>query len=110
MPVVRPRPAFERAVTDRLLWLQENAPEEWLDRFLSALEELEREIERSPEASPVVMRDERVVLRQRRLPGGLPYFVYYTHPREDPISEVFLSRLFHERQRRPRLRPARWPW
>lgn len=110
MPVVFPRPAFERAVIDRMVWLGANAPEEWLDNFVAGLETLRRSLERFPGSGTIVRQDERVVLRARTLPGGLPYIVYYTHLREDPIREVFLSRLFHERQRRPRLRRAEWPW
>lgn len=97
-------------MTDRIEWLQENAPEEWLESFLAGLDTLRRDLERFPGASPLVREDEEVVVRQRRFPQGLPYFVYYTHLRADPIREVFLSHLFHERQRRPRLTLSQWPW
>jgi hypothetical protein len=110
VPVVHVRPAFERAVTERIAWLEDNAPEEWLNKFLSALEDLRRDIEQFPGASPSAKQDERVVVRQKRFPRDLPYFVYYAHAREDPVREVFLTHLFHERQRRPRLDLSRWPW
>lgn len=110
MPVVHVRPAFERAITERIAWLQENAPEEWLDSFLAGLDAARRNLEQFPETWPVLKPDERVVLRARSFPSGLPYIVYYTHRRERPVREIFLSRLFHERQRRPRLRLSDWPW
>jgi len=36
VPVVHPRPALEQAVIERIAWLREHAPEEWLDGFLTA--------------------------------------------------------------------------
>lgn len=110
MPVVHPRPAFEQAVIERIAWLREHAPEEWLDDFLTGLAAVRRDLERFPEAWPVVKQDERVVLRARPFPDPLPYIVYYTHLRERPIGQVFLSRLLHQRQRRLRFRLADWPW
>lgn len=110
MPVVHVRPAFERTVTERIAWLAENAPEEWLTNFLGALDDLQRELEQLPELGPPVQQDERVVVRQKRFPRGLPYFAYYAHMREERVREVFLTHLFHERQRRPRLDLSQWPW
>lgn len=109
-PVVHVRPAFEVAATKRIAWLAGNAPEEWLLNFLAALEDLRRDLEHFPELAPPVMQDERIVVRQKRFPRGLPYFAYYTHLRAGPIRDVFLTHLFHERQRRPRLDLAQWPW
>ncbi len=51
-----------------------------------------------------------MIVRQRRFPAGLPYVVYYAHLREDPIATIYLTHLFHERQRRPRVKPSEWPW
>lgn len=108
--IVHARPAFEHAVIRRIEWLAEHAPEEWLNSFVSALETLHREVESFPEAWPPVKEDARVVVRRRGLPGGLPYVVYYTHLREHPIRDCYLTHLFHERQRRPRIALAQWPW
>jgi hypothetical protein len=110
MPVVHVRPAFERSVTERTAWLAENAPEEWLDTFLAALEDLRRELEHFPDSGSPVKADDRVVVRQKRFPRGLPYVAYCAHLREEPVREVFLTHLFHERQRRPRLELTQWPW
>lgn len=110
MAVVELRPAFEAAVTARIVWLGENAPEAWLDNFLAALETLRRDIGFLPEAAPPLRQDAHVVVRQRRFPAGLPYVVYYAHLREAPVTTVYLTHLFHERQRRPRIRPRGWPW
>ncbi len=110
MAVVEPRPAFETAVIERIAWLGENAPEAWLDNFLAALHTLRRDVGFLPEAAPPLKQDARVVVRQRHFPAGLPYVVYYTHLREDPITTVYLTHLFHERQRRPQIDLRDWPW
>lgn len=113
MTVVQPRPAFEREVIERLAWLAQNGTAAWVDNFLAALDQVERDLYQFPESSPIVRQDNRVVVRQRRLRRDqleLPYFIYYTHLREAPVREVFLSHLFHERQRRPRLKLSKWPW
>lgn len=104
------RPAFERAALERIAWLAENAPEEWLLVFLAALDDLRRDLERFPELGAVVRQDERVILHQKRLTRDLPYVAYYAHLRGGQIREVFLTHLFHERQRRPRLDRSEWPW
>lgn len=110
MPVVHVRPAFERAVTERIAWLADNAPEEWLDNFLAALADLRQELEQFPGLGSTVKGDERVVVRQKRFSRGLPYFAYSVHLRETPVREVFLTHLFHQRQRRPRLNLSQWAW
>lgn len=110
MAVVVPRPAFEEAIISRIMWLGEHAPEAWLDNFLAALETLRRDIGLLPEAAPVLKQDAHVVVRQRRFPAGLPYVVYYAHLSEEPITTVYLTHLFHERQRRPQLDLRDWPW
>lgn len=110
MAVVEARPEFEAAVTARIVWLGENAPEAWLDNFLAALETLRRDIGFFPEAAPPLKQDARVIVRQRRFPAGLPYVVYYTQLREDPVATVYLTHLFHERQRRPQINLRDWPW
>lgn len=110
MPVVHVRPAFERSVTERIAWLGENAPEDWLDNFLAALDDVRRELEQFPDLGSPVKGDDRVIVRQKRFPRGLPYFAYCAHLREEPVREVFLTHLFHERQHRPKLDLSQWPW
>ena len=111
MAAVELRPAFEAAVLARIEWLAENAPEaSWLDNFLAALETLRQDLAFMPEASPQLKQDARVIVRQRRFPSGLPYVVYYAHLREDPVRTVYLTQLFHERQRRPQVQLRNWPW
>lgn len=110
MPVVHTRPAFEAAVTERIEWLAENAPEEWLDNFLSALATLRSDLGQFPEAWPIVKQDARVVVRRRAFPSGLPYVLYYAHLRREPLAVVYLTHLFHERQRRPAVDLRQWPW
>ena len=111
MAVVELRPAFEAAVKGRIEWLAENAPaESWLDNFVAALHTLRRDIALLPEAAPPLKQDARIVVRLRRFPSGLPYVVYYAHLRATPVKTVYLTHLFHERQRRPRVDVHEWPW
>lgn len=104
------RPAFERAALERIGWLAENAPEDWLVSFLAALDDLRRDLERFPELGAMVRQDQRVILRRKRLTRELPYVVYYAHLPGRQVRELFLTHLFHERQRRPRLDRSAWPW
>lgn len=110
MAVVELRPAFEAAVIARIQWLGKHAPEAWLDNFLAALESLRRDIGFFPEAAPTLKQDALIVVGQRRFPAGLPYVVYYAHLREDPVTTVHLTHLFHERQRRRQIELGDWPW
>ena len=110
MPVVELRPAFEAALTARIEWLGEHAPEEWLDNFLAALATLRSELEQFPEAAAIIKQDARVVVRRRTFPMGLPYVVYYAHLRAERVAIVYLTHLFHERQRRPEIDTRAWPW
>jgi len=67
-------------------------------------------LEQFPEASVILKQDARVVVRRRTFPMGLPYVVYYAHLRAEPIAVVYLTHLFHERQRRPEIDLGAWPW
>jgi len=110
MPVLLPRPAFTRAVNDRIAWLAENRDETQLDNFLNALAEVRRRIEQAPEAGPPVKWGEKHVLRMRLFPHPLPYLVHCGHPRTDPVTEVYLMRLYGSGQDREEFDMAEWPW
>jgi hypothetical protein len=71
---------------------------------------LRRDVGFFPEAAPILKQDTLVVVRQRRFPAGLPYVVYDAHLREDAVTTVYLTHLFHERQRRPQIELSDWPW
>lgn len=110
MPVLLPRRAFIRAVTEQVAWLAEHRPEEHLDHFLDALAIVQAQIERAPLRGSPQQQDERHVLRLRLFPRPLPYLVYYAHPRSDPIREIYLVGLYASGQDRPELDMSAWPW
>lgn len=110
MPVLRPRPAFIRAVNERIAWLAEHRDEEQIESFLSALAAVRRRIERSPAAGPPQKWSDTHVLRLRLFPRPLPYLVYYGHRRARPVSEVYLVRLYGSGQDREALGMPEWPW
>lgn len=111
MPVLLlPRPAFIRAVNERIEWLAENRSEEQLDSFLAGLTQVREWIARNPRAGPPIREDERHVLRMRLFPRPLPYLVYYGHAKRETIAEVYLVRLFGSGQDRPEFDMSEWPW
>lgn len=110
MPIVLLRPAFTRAVNERIAWLAEHRNEEQLDHFLSGLADVRRRIEGSPEAGPALNVSATHVLRSRLFPRPLPYLVYYGHPRKRPVSEIYLVRLYGSGQSRERFDTSDWPW
>lgn len=111
MPVVvLQRPAFFRAVSERIRWLAEDRGEGQLDSFLAALADVRRRIERDPEAGPPLRTSDTHVLRMRLFHRPLPYLVYYGHPRARPVTEVYLVRLYGSGQRREDLDMSEWPW
>lgn len=111
MPVVLlPRRTFIRAVNERITWLAENRDEGQLDTFLSGLAEVRRRIERNPEAGGPLKWSDTHVLRMRLFPRPLPYLVYYGHPRAQPVTEVYLVRLYASGQDREAFDMSEWPW
>ncbi len=105
-----PRPAFVSAVTQRIEWLAENRTEEQLDAFLAGLSWVRERLAQTPQAGSLVKQDKHHALRMRLLPRPLPYLVYYAHPKAEPITEVYLVRLYASGQRRPRAAMDNWPW
>ena len=108
--MLRARPAFRQAVVERIEWLAENRPEEQLDHFLGALAIVRAQIERSPLLGPVLQEDDRHVMRMRLFPRPLPYLVYYAHAKREPITEIYLVRLYASGQDRPEVDLSEWPW
>jgi len=108
--VVLPRPAFIRAVNRRIEWLAENRDERQLDNFLSGFTDVRRRIEQNPEAGPPMKWSDTHVLRMRLFPRPLPYLVYYGHRRAQPVTEVYLVRLYASGQDRKDFDMSEWPW
>lgn len=105
-----PRPAFIRAVNERIAWLAKHRDEEQLDHFLSGLVEVRRRVEHSPEAGPPQKSSDTHVLRMRLFPRPLPYLVYYGHQRAQPVTEIYLVRLYGSGQDREDFDMSEWPW
>lgn len=110
MPILLPRRAFIAAVSERIAWLAENRTEEQLENFLSGLADVRRRIELSPDAGPPLKRSDTHVLRMRLFPRPLPYLVYYGHGREQPLTEIYLIRLYGSGQDRGAFDMSDWPW
>lgn len=98
-----------RDVDARVAWLEENAPQEWLERFREGLTSVTRRIASYPLSGTPLGVETGVMLRAKAFAGRLPYLVYYTHSSAGPIDEVYLLRLFHYRQRRTPRRLREWP-
>ena len=105
-----PRPAFVAAVTQRLGWLADHRPEEQLDSFLTGLGWVRERISENPNGGPILKQDQHHTLRLRLFPRPLPYLVYYAHQTDQPITQVFLIRLYGSGQRRSRIEMSQWPW
>lgn len=103
------RASFLRDLDVRLAWLEEHAPEEWLEAFREGLESVKRRISAYPRSGTPLKKDARLVLRAKAFPHRLPYLVYYVHPERERIDVAYLLRLFHFRQRRRPPRLHEWP-
>ncbi|MBI2324712.1 MAG: hypothetical protein HYY42_04350 [Chloroflexi bacterium] len=107
--VLLPRPAFVRAVNERLAWLAENRSEDQIDNFLAGLNTTRERIANAPEAGPIVKEDAEHALRMRLFPRPLPYLVYYGHA-HGAFTEVYLVRLYGSGQDREDIDMSGWPW
>ena len=105
-----PRTEFVSAVNQRIEWLAENRTEEQLDAFLAGLSWVRDRIAQAPQGGSLVRKDKHHALRMRLFPRPLPYLVYYAHQQAEPITEVYLVRLYASGQRRPRVTMSSWPW
>ena len=101
MPAVIERPEFIADVLGRIEWLARYRPEEQLDHFLGALMIVRDQIARGPLRGSPLRQDERHVMRMRLFPRPLPYLVHYAHAKREPITEVYLVRLYASGQDRP---------
>lgn len=110
MPILLLRPAFIAAANARIAWLRENRDEEQLESFLSGLADVRQRIEQSPEARPPVKWSATHVLRMRLFPRPLPYLVFYGHRLEQPVTEIYLARLYGSGQNREEFDMSEWPW
>lgn len=110
MSAVVERPEFIADVLGRIEWLAQHRPEEQLDHFLLALALVQRQIERAPRQGAPLRQNERFVLRQRLFPRPLPYLLHYVHRTAEPITEIYLVRLYASGQDRPQVDLSQWPW
>lgn len=104
---VRLHAEFRRDFRAQLAWLVEVGRDDWAERLMAGVEEVAERILRFPEIGPLQAESRRVVLRKiifRRL----PYVAWYGYRRREPIGDVWLLRLFHIRQDRPKLNPRAW--
>ena len=107
MRAVRRHPDFERDFVAQLAWLAAHGSPEWITSLRDGLDKVIRMLGRVPGAGTLVDRKERHVLRKVFWPEG-PYVAWYVYAPGERAGDVWLVRLFHARQRRPKPDPSRW--
>lgn len=94
------RPRFLEDFRRQQDYLVQQQRLDWLENFYRGLEEVEQQLARFPAIGAPIHEIEHYVLREWRLPRGLPYLVQYVHRKEKRIRDLWLVRLFHFDQRR----------
>jgi len=95
---------FARGLDAQLTWLASQGETAWIERLREGLDEAAILLSRHPQAGPLEESEggsdlRRLVLRR------VPYVIWYA-TLKGPRGEVWILRLFHARQRRPK--PS-WP-
>ena len=98
---------FEADYVAQLEWLVQHGERAWILELGRGVRSVGRLLAAFPFAGPVVARRGTIELRKLLFPRG-PYLAWYTVDASRPRSEVWLLRLFHARQRRPKPDPRRW--
>ena len=106
MPRVRLHRTFVRDVRRQVSWLVMNGRDEWADDLLIGIEEVAGRLARFPAIGPIVMENERLVLR-KIIFRKLPVVAWYVHVNSPP-RDVWLVRLFGAHQDRPDPDPSSW--
>jgi hypothetical protein len=86
-----------------LAWLKESGEPLWIEGLRADLREARRLLSIFPEIGTIETRKGTLVLRRFVL-AKTPYVFWFVRDTEVAKADVWLVRLFHERQRRPRPR------
>ncbi len=92
---------FQADLRRHLGWLKESAEPVWIEGLRADLREARRLLSIFPEIGTIETRKGTLVLRRFVL-AKTPYVLWFVRDTEGAKSDVWLVRLFHARQRRPR--------
>lgn len=98
---VRIHADFRDDLRAQLAWIADHQPASYIDRLRDGLDEAIELIGEWPAIGVVAGHDGRRVLRTLIL-RSLPFVIWYGFDAEGASSDVWLLRLFHSRQDRPR--------
>jgi len=97
---------FQRDLQNHLAWLAENASgSPWIEALQMDLREAGRLLSSFPEIGTIEARKGTFVLR-RFILAKTPYVLWFVRDTEVRGADIWLVRLFHARQKRPR--PGAW--
>ena len=104
---VRVHASFARDLESQVNWLVGHAEPDWLDRLESDVGRVIALVGAYPAAGTAVERRGSIILRRVLMPST-PYLAWYVYDDRARRRDLWLVRLFHSRQRRPRPDPSLW--
>src|ERR1043165_7401761 len=107
MRAVRRHADFKADFAAQLEWLARHGLADWIVALRTGLDDVTRLVGHLPGAGSLVGERGSVELR-KVFWREAPYLAWYVHDRAEPDGVVWLVRLFHARQSRPKVSPARW--
>lgn len=104
---VRGHHDFEADYLAQLRWLAERGEDAWMQGLLEGTQRIVSVLADFPAMGSKQDTRGSVELRSLRYPT-LPYVVWYVYDPTDTGSDLWLVRLFHSHQQRPRPDLSRW--
>jgi hypothetical protein len=98
---VHRHPDFEADYLAQLDWLVAQGEQGWIAILAEGLDSVVELLSSFPAAGAPEGRSGRAGLRKIVFPRG-PYVAWYVYDADDPAGAVWLLRLFHVRQEKPR--------
>jgi plasmid stabilization system protein ParE len=90
-----------------LAWLAKTEREDLIPGMTAAVEEVVERLQLFPEIGGIAAESPRLIVR-KILFRRRPYVVWYGHRRGSSVRTLWLLRVFHVRQSRPRPRATGW--
>lgn len=104
---VRSHPEFERDYRAQVSWLAERGEPAWIEGLLSGTLRITEALAKFPAMGSKQDARASVELRSLRYPRR-PFVAWYVFDAADRRGDIWLVRLFHSRQKRPRPDLSRW--
>jgi len=98
---------FRRDLQGQVDWLARHADPSWVDRLEAELGRVIDLLGSYPAAGTLAERRGSIALRRVVFPRT-PYIAWYVYDDRSRRGDIWLVRLFHSRQRRPRPNPSLW--